>query len=108
MAVTFATVTFQNNNNIEILLTIEAPIGKSLVVRHPVGPNQTASIRVGRDNCDSVALVADDGSHSSVTQTFKVAAPDARMVLPSFLEQVDVQYSIGTFRGGFKARTEQG
>lgn len=104
MVVQFAAVSFENKNNIEINLTIEAPVGTP-IARQPVLPNKTAKIPIGLNNCASVALIAEDTSHSAFTQTFTVAPPKPHAGVPAFLERVDVQYIIGSFSGGFTART---
>jgi hypothetical protein len=103
MPIQFVAVSFENKNNIEINLTIEAPIGKRFA-RQPVPANKSVKVPIGLNDCASVALIAEDSSHSA-TQTFKVAPPDPHMGAPSYLERVDVQYVIGTFSGGFAART---
>ena len=36
MAVRFDEIIFQNDNGVDVLLTVEAPVGKTVVRNHPV------------------------------------------------------------------------
>jgi hypothetical protein len=106
MSIRFGEVVFHNKNNIDVGVRIEAPIGTGVVSGTPVAKNGTARIPVGRDNCASVAIVANDGSHDEYRQTFAVNTPGSGLGRPAYLESVEVDYVIGSFSGGFTARTD--
>ena len=58
MAVRFDEIVFRNDNGIDVLLTIEAPVGHTVVSEHPVPRHSEYRVQPGVDNCESVRLVA--------------------------------------------------
>lgn len=106
MSVRLGEVAFRNNNNIDVTVGIEAPIGTSVVSGTTAAANQTVKIPVRRDNCASIAIIAKDDEHGEYRQTFTVSAPAPRTGQPAYLESVELQYVIASFSGSFTARTE--
>jgi hypothetical protein len=104
MSVRFSEIQFRNNNNIDISLTIEAPIGTIVAGPLTVPANSSKTGNPNVDNCMSVRLTASDSTHGPFSQTFATAPPVAGV--PCFLHQVAVSYTIATFRGRVIAHTE--
>jgi hypothetical protein len=101
MSVVFSEVVIRNNNNIDVEFTIEAPAG-SVVTRRTIQGQTEESIRINRNDCPSLSIVAQDSAHSAIRQTFDIRSA---MGPPACLESAEVLYSIGTFRARFKANT---
>ena len=104
MSVKFDAVSFHNKNSIDTTVAIEAPIGTTVVPGTVVPMKTTVKIPVNRENCVSVAIIANDGSHEE-RQTFEVNRPATGTGVPAYLVSVELEYSIGTFKGGFTAHT---
>jgi hypothetical protein len=104
MSVHFAKVVFRNKNNIDVKLTVEAPIGKVVSGPQTVAANSTATINPGVNDCLSVLLSVDDSAHGTTKQTFAMATPKTGEGRSSFLESVEVEYTIGDFKGSVQAR----
>jgi hypothetical protein len=91
MSIRFGEVVFHNKNNIDIAVRIEAPIGTGVVSGTWVARKTTARIPVRRDNCPSVAIIAEDEAHDEYRQTFAVNAPGSGLGRPAYLESVEVE-----------------
>ena len=104
MSVKFNEVVFRNNTGLEVTLTIEAPSGTVVTRPQNVGANSTATVPLNIDNCASARIIASDSTHGEYKQFFGMAAPLSGR--PSYLESIDVRYSVGSFNGNLKARTE--
>lgn len=104
MPVPLREVVFRNTNNIEVTLTVEAPIGTVVGAPQTVGPMSIVTVRPGVTDCLSVRLTASDRTHGATSQTFAVApAIDGRR---AFLDSVLAVYTIADFKGKVTARTE--
>ena len=103
MSIRFAKVMFRNRNSIDVNLTVEAPIGK-VVSSETVSANSSATIIPGVDDCPSVLLSVDDSAHGTTKQTFAIAPPKPCEGRHSYLEAVEVDYTIGDFKGTVLAR----
>jgi hypothetical protein len=90
MSVLFSKVEFRNTNNIDVTLTIEAPIGTRISGPQKVGANSTAAINPGVNNCLSVLLAVDDNAHSTTKQTFEMARRGRTSRLPSLWKRTTV------------------
>lgn len=104
MSISFADVTFHNTNNIDVTVTVEAPVGTVVSGPQTVPANSSVTIRPGVVNCTSALIIASDTTHGEFKQSFGMAAPSSGR--PSYLESVDVRYGIASFNGSLKARTE--
>jgi hypothetical protein len=105
MSVRFAKVVFRNRNSIDVNLTVEAPSGKVISGPQTVTANSSTTINPGIDDCLSVLLSVDDSAHGTTRQTFVLATPKAGEGRYSYLESVDVEYTIGDFKGSLQGRT---
>jgi hypothetical protein len=100
MSVQFATVVFNNNNSVDVSLTVEAPIGNRVIGPVTVKLNSSRTINPRQNDCASVVLrVTSDADPDEETQTFEVVAP-------LYLRTLDVNYLIGSFAGSVNAGTE--
>jgi hypothetical protein len=104
MAVHFTGILFRNHNSIPVELTVEAPIGTQVNGPQTVAANSSATINPRVQNCSSTLLTIEDGAHGTAGQTFALAQPGAGR--PSYLESVDVDYTIGSFWGALRGRTD--
>jgi len=105
MSVRFSAIEFRNRNNVEITVAVEAPIGTALGRPRRVDPNSAVTITVGVENCPSVLISAEDPAHGTAKQTFAMGKPKAGEGRVSYLESVNVEYTIGDFQGGVRAHT---
>jgi hypothetical protein len=104
MSVRFAKVVVRNRNNIDVKLTVEAPVGKVVSGPQTLAANSTATITPGVDDCLSVLLSVEDSAHGTTKQTFAMATPKSGEGRYSYLESVEVEYTIGDFKGSVQAR----
>ena len=102
MSVRLEEIVFRNNNGVEVLLTIEAPVGHTVVQQHPVGPNATYRVQPGVDGCADVLLVAKPAYHDADRQKFTVAGT----LTPAYLKHVATQHNIGSIHGSVTSATE--
>ena len=104
MPVPLREVVFRNTNNIEVTLTVEAPIGSVVGAPQTVAPMSNVTVRPGVTDCLSVRLTASDPTPGPTSQTFAVAPPiDGRR---AFLDTVQAVYAIADFKGKVTARTD--
>jgi hypothetical protein len=104
MAVHFDEVAFQNDNGIEVLVTIEAPVGQIVVKDHPVPANSTYRVQPGVDDCASALCKACAVHHSEDRQTFTVSASPQQ----AYMTKLTARYVIGSIHGSVIGRTESG
>src|SRR5688572_20246885 len=97
MAVQFREVLFRNDNNIDVTLTVEAPIGTTVSGPQTVPAQTNVTVTPNVRNCSSVRFIAADPTHGEVRQTFAVAPPTVGR--PAFLDRVRTVYTIGNFEG---------
>lgn len=104
MPVRFVEITFHNDNNTPVTLTVEAPSGTVASQPQTVGANSSVTVPLGIDNCVSSLVVASDSTHGEWKQSFGMAAPS--LGRQAYLVSIDVRYVIASFSGGVKAQTE--
>jgi hypothetical protein len=103
MPVMFQSIRFDNTQTgLTMPVKIEAPIG-NLVKSAIADPGLVTTIDVFQKNCASVRIVADDQDHGA-TQDFVLAPPMSGRA--SYLQNVDVQFTVGELIGSFTAATE--
>lgn len=105
MSVQFKSVKIQNVNGIDVILDIEAPIGKPFGSSNTIPGGSTKEIKIGVSDCPSVLLAVRDAAHGTTRQTFGFSWPNASEGRPMYLESVDVIYHIGDFQGTAQGRT---
>jgi hypothetical protein len=104
VAVKFDEIVFQNDNGIDVWLTVEAPVGQTVVREHPVPANQAYRVAPGTDNCSSALLVARAADHPEDRQTFMVSASPQQ----AYMTHLTTRYVIGSIHGSIVGRTERG
>jgi len=104
MSVKLEEVVFQNDNGIEVSLTVEAPVGHTVVDQHPVEANATYRVQPGVENCTSILLVAKAASHDADREEFTVSGRPTQ----AYLKQVSARYVIGSIHGSVAGRTDRG
>ena len=77
MPVPLREVVFRNTNNIEVTLTVEAPIGSVVGAPQTVAPMSNVTVRPGVTDCLSVRLTASDPTHG-------LSGPEARARLDKY------------------------
>lgn len=102
MSVRFSRIEFKNKNSIGVTFTVEAPVGTPIGAPVKVAANSTETFLPNINNCPSVLLLADDGTHRAM-QTFAMTPPKSGEGRPAYLESVTVEYSIGDFKGKVQA-----
>ena len=101
--VRFRNITFQNRNSIAVTFKIEAPVGKE-VSKVTVKGDSTGTANPNVDDCKSVRLISDDGTHQG-TQIFALSNDGEGR--PIYLETVSVIYTVGDFRATVQSRTSE-
>ena len=107
MSVNFRTIGFTNRNNIDVSLTVEAPIGSPVGPPRRVPANQMVTVNPGVRDCLSTLLSVDDGSHTPEIQAFAMVPPKAGEGVRAYLSSVEVAYVVGSFRGSVVSRTDE-
>ena len=104
MAVRFEEIVFQNENGISVSLTLEAPVGRTVVKDHPVSEGQTYKVAPGVDNCSSALCIARASGHEEDRQEFTTLGRPEN----AFLLRLSLRHLIGSIHGTVIGRTEKG
>ncbi len=103
MSTKFTEVIIQNNNSVDIEISLEIPAG-SLIITENIGANSKKSIPIDKTNVQSTKFIVKASGHSNYPDNMLVDLSRSGMPYGMYIEKIDAVAIIGSIHGNVSVK----